>query len=206
MGTILEYQGLKLKIEEGVYEPSDDTYLLAENLKVKVGDIVLEIGTGSGLVSLIAAKTAKKVIAIDISPIAIELARYNVKINELTEKVEIRQGNLFNPIRKGEKFDLILFNPPYLPENHSPEQKNSDWLEKAWNGGRSGRKIINPFIKKCIFFLNPGGRVQIVQSSLSNISKSYDLLKNQGFHVEISAQRSYFFEKIVLIDAWLTKK
>ncbi len=203
MGMNIEYYGLKLKIEEGVYKPSDDTYLLAENLKVKTGDIVLEIGTGSGLISLIAAKKAEKVVATDISPLAIELARYNIELNSLVEKIEVRQGNLFDPIREGENFDIILFNPPYLPEDPSSEQKVQDWDEKTWNGGRYGRKFIDPFIKECKRFLKKSGGVQMIQSSLSNIDKTRSSFESLGFLVEINTQASFFFEKIVLVNAWL---
>ena len=200
---ILDYKNFKLKIEEGVYQPSDDSYLLAENLQVKDGDLVLEIGTGSGLISLIAAKIAKKVVATDISPIAVELARYNVGINGLNEKVEIRQGNLFDPIQEGEKFDIILFNPPYLPESRKISKENPAWIEKAWNGGESGREIIDPFIQNCKNYLFQSGGVQMVQSSLSDISKTLTLFINLGFRVEIGIEKSLFFEKLVLIDAWL---
>jgi len=200
---ILDYKNFKLKIEEGVYQPSDDSYLLSENLRVRDGDLVLEIGTGSGLISLIAAKIAKKVVATDISPIAVELARYNVGINGLNEKVEIRQGNLFDPIQEGEKFDMILFNPPYLPESRKINKENPVWIEKAWNGGESGREIIDPFIQNCKNYLFQSGGVQMVQSSLSDISKTLTLFINLGFRVEIGTEKSLFFEKLVLVDAWL---
>lgn len=206
METIFEYQGLHIKIEKGVYEPSDDTYLLAENLKVKSEDVVLELGTGSGLIALLAARTARKVVATDISPIAVECASSNVSLNQLTNKVEIRLGNLFEPIREGEKFDLIIFNPPYLPENNKPSQNRSDWLGRAWDGGKSGRNLIDPFIVNCKRYLNSAGLIQMVQSSLSNISKSSQLFKMEGFHVEISAQKSFFFEKLVLLNGWLENK
>ncbi len=203
MKSILEYKGLKLEIEAGVYEPSDDSYLLAENLKVKSGDLVLELGTGCGLIALLAAKSANKVIATDISPIAVKCARHNVRLNQAIAKVEVRLGDLFDPIRVGEKFDIILFNPPYLPENRKKERDIIDWVERAWDGGVSGRKIIDPFIRTCKKFLNSGGLVQMVQSSLSDIANSHRLFQAQEFQVNISAQRTFFFEKIVLLDARL---
>ena len=202
MVNIIEYQNLKLEIPEEIYLPSDDSYLLIENLKVKSDDTVLELGTGSGLIALVAAQIARKVIATEISPVSFECANHNVKINQLANKIEVRKGFLFEPILPGETFDLILFNPPYLPEDKVTEKKD-DWLEKAWDGGKLGRKLIDPFIKQCKIFLRPAGRVQLIQSSLSNISKSCVLLGEQGFHVEISASKSFFFETIVVIDAFL---
>ncbi|HUX98319.1 MAG TPA: HemK2/MTQ2 family protein methyltransferase [Candidatus Deferrimicrobium sp.] len=206
MGIVLEYRGLELNVAEGVYLPSDDSYLLIDNLNLEPDDFVLEIGTGSGLISLIAAQTVRKVIATDVSPIAVICAKENVKRNKLEGKIEVRRGGLFDPINEGEIFDIILFNPPYLPENNKNAKKVSDWLEKAWDGGNNGREIIDPFIENCKYFLKPLGRVLMVQSSLSNSSKSCDLFKNQGFQVEIRNSKSFFFEKIILLHAWLVKK
>lgn len=200
---IVEYDHLKLKIEKGVYQPSDDTFLLIDNLNVKAGDFVLEIGTGTGLVSLKVAQLAEKIIATDISPIAVKLARSNVELNGLTEKIEIRQGHLFEPIQRGEKFDIILFNPPYLPEAHKKDHDKSNWIEKAWDGGKTGRDIIDPFIKSCKNFLSSKARVQIIQSSLSNISKTIELFETQGFQIEIGAEKAFFFEKLFVLNAWL---
>lgn len=199
---IIEFEGLKLEILEGVYIPSDDSYLLIENLNLKSDDLVLEIGTGSGIVALYAAMTGKKVVATDISPIAVKCAKNNVKKNQLESKVEIRIGNLFDPIRKEEIFDLILFNAPYLPETKDLDHNNTDWLEKTWNGGKTGRKLIDPFITHCKKYLTELGRVELVQSSLANIPKSCELFHKQGFQqVEISASKSFFFEKIVILEA-----
>ena len=192
-----------MKLPEEVYVPSDDTYLLIENLQVKPSDCVLEIGTGCGLVSLVAAQTARKVVATDISPIAVQCARKNVEYNHVSAKIEVREGNLFEPIHEEEFFDLILFNAPYLPHERKTDSEQSDWLEKAWDGGGSGRELIDPFIRQCKNVLNPSGMVQLVQSTLSNDVESCLLFEQQGFDVKIIATKASFFEKIVLINAVL---
>lgn len=203
MGSYLEYEGLQIEVTNETYNPSDDSYLLVEHLHILPTDMVLEIGTGCGIIALVAAKTAKKVIATDISPFAVQCAGKNVETNQLTSKIEIRQGSLFNPVKAGEKFNLILSNPPYLPKTGEVHQQDARWLEKAWNGGRSGRNFIDYFIKNCKFYLEPLGRVQMVQSSLSNIPKSCKLFQNQGFQVEVGETRSFFFEKLVILNAKL---
>ncbi len=203
LGISLEYEGLILDIWEDVYVPSDDTYLLLEHLIVNPGDLLLEIGTGCGIVALSAARTAEKVIATDISPIALSCARSNIQKNQLMKKIELRQGFLFEPLRGNEQFNAIVFNAPYLPEDSKKAQEKVDWLEKAWNGGDSGRKIIDPFIMECKNYLKHGGRVQLVQSNLSDVSKSFDLFQDQNFQVKVAESKSFFFEKIVLINAIL---
>jgi release factor glutamine methyltransferase len=199
----MEFRGLRIKLPEEVYLPSDDTYLLIENLQVKPSDCVLEIGTGCGLVSLIVAQTARKVIATDISPIAVECARKNVEYNHFSARVELREGSLFEPIDEGEFFDLILFNAPYLPHEVKREGAKLDWLEKAWDGGKTGRQLIDPFIKECKSVLNPSGMVQLVQSTLSDDAESCQMFEEQGYDVRIIASKASFFEKIVVISAVL---
>ena len=206
MGLSLEYEGLQIEVTNETYTPSDDSYLLVEHLKIRPTDVILEIGTGCGIIALVAARMAKRVIATDISPAAIQCARKNVKTNQLESKIEIRQGDLFNPIKTGERFNLILSNPPYLPESKEDHQQGAGWLEKAWNGGRSGRKFIDRFIRNCKPYLEPLGRVQVVQSSLSNIPKSCELFQKLGFQVELGEVKSFFFEKLVVLTAQLERK
>ena len=73
----------EIETDELVYVPSDDTFLLAENLDINYGDSVLEIGTGTGLVAMYASKLTDKVIATDINFNALELAEKNLKKNNI---------------------------------------------------------------------------------------------------------------------------
>jgi len=130
-------------VDEKVYEPAEDTFLLAENMKVKESDVVLDMGTGCGILAVLAAVKAKKVVAVDINPYAIKCAKKNAEFNGVENKIEFRLGELFQPISSNETFDLIIFNPPYLPS--APHEERS-WIEKAWAGGSSGRKVVDRFI------------------------------------------------------------
>ena len=80
---MLNYQGMEFLICENVYEPAEDTFLFADNLLVKKSDNVLEIGTGTGIIAIIASKKLKKVVAVDINRYAVECARKNAEINRL---------------------------------------------------------------------------------------------------------------------------
>lgn len=195
---MLNYQGMEFLTCEHVYEPAEDTFLLADNLMVKKSDKVLEIGTGTGIIAIIASKNAKSVVAVDINRYAVECAQKNSEIN-LTS-VDIRFGDLFDPV-DDEKFDLILFNTPYLPTEY--EELIEDELEAAWNGGRDGRLVINRFIEDLLDHINTGGCVQLVQSSLSNIEETTGRLMELGFEVSITASERFFFEEVVVITAKL---
>ena len=193
---MLNYQGMEFIICENVYEPAEDTFLLADNLLVKKSDNVLEIGTGTGIIAIIASKKAKKVVTVDINRYAVECARKNTEINLAC--VDIRWGDLFDPV-DDEKFDLILFNTPYLPIED--DELVDDELEAAWNGGKDGRFVINRFIEGLVEHLNPGGRVQLVQSSLSNVEETTGRLMELGFEVSITDSERFFFEEVVVLTA-----
>lgn len=193
-----QYQGFKFLVLKDVYDPSDDTFLLAENLNMSEHDRVLDMGTGCGILAIIAGNTAKKVVGVDISERAVMNARINVNLNNMEERVEIRLGNLWDALNPNERFSLILFNPPYLP---IPEvETNIGILEKAWNGGKNGRKIIEAFLAKIDYFLEREGRVQMVLSSLSGIEKTLFYVERRGFQVEKKKEKKFFFEKLFLIN------
>lgn len=192
-----KYKDILYQIHPQVYEPAEDTYLLADNLQVKRMSRVMEIGTGTGIIAILAAKKASRVIATDINPHAIDCAVKNIVTNK-TYNVELRKGDLFEPV-KGEKFDLILFNTPYLPS--STDEEIDEELNAAWNGGSDGREVINRFLEDFNDYLNPGGKVQLVQSSLSDNGKTLKKLEELGLKASITASERGFFEEIVVITA-----
>ena len=188
----------EIETDDLVYIPSDDTFLLAENLKIKEGQSVLEIGTGSGLVSMYASLLTDDVTATDINYNALELAEKNFKLNNINT-IKLEFGDLFEPV-KDRKFDVILFNTPYLPTD-SDDIINDD-LNYAFDGGLDGRKVIDRFINEVSNHLNDKGIVQIIQSSLSDNDRTLDMFDRNGFVAEIAASEKFFFEEIVLINAY----
>ena len=185
-------------VEERVYEPAEDTFLLAENLDVKEDEDVLDLGTGCGIQAVLAAKQARKVVATDINPHAIECAEENARKNCVEDRIEFRLGDLFQPIRSDETFSLILFNAPYLPSE--PFEQES-WIGRAWAGGANGRELIDRFIMNAPEFLSTGGRILLVQSSLSGIAKTLEKFADKRLRAKVVAETEFPFEKIVLIKA-----
>ncbi len=188
----------EIETDDLVYIPSDDTFLLAENLEIKEGQSVLEIGTGSGLVSMYASLLTDDVTATDINYNALELAEKNFKLNNINT-IKLEFGDLFEPV-KDKKFDVILFNTPYLPTD-SDDIINDD-LNYAFDGGLDGRKVIDRFINEVSNHLNDKGIVQIIQSSLSDNNRTLDMFDRNGFVAEIAESEKFFFEEIVLINAY----
>jgi release factor glutamine methyltransferase len=181
-----------------VYEPAEDSFLLAENLAVNQNDLVLDVGTGCGILGILAAEKAKKVVAIDVNPHAVSCARMNAELNGVTGKMDIRLGNLFEPVEGNEKFNVIVFNAPYLPSERS-EQKT--WIQRAWAGGPSGRELIDQFISQAPRYLMEKGKIILVQSTLSNVDETIRKLEEERLRAVIVAKKKVAFETIVVILA-----
>jgi release factor glutamine methyltransferase len=185
-------------VGEHVYEPAEDTFLIAEKLKVNEDDVVLDMGTGCGILAVLAAEKAKSVVAVDINPYAIECAVKNAEMNSTKEGLEFRLGDLFQLIKPNEQFSLILFNSPYLPSD--PDEEKS-WIGKAWAGGPNGRKVIDRFVMDAPKFLAAGGRIQLVQSSLSDVNRTLKTFNERNLRAMVVAQVKVPFENIVLVEA-----
>jgi len=199
----VDFGDVTLLIDEGVYEPAEDTFLLARNLHVKPEDAALDIGTGSGLIAILLAKKAKEVVATDINPSSVRCTLLNAKLNQIDEHLEVICGNLFAPFRKGEKFDLVTFNPPYLP---SEEGEGDSWIERGWSGGPSGRVVTDRFMDELDEHLRVGGRVLLIQSSLMGVDETVNRLGSLGFAVQVVDKMRFFYEDIVLLEAILHRK
>ena len=187
-----------LNTDDNVYVPAEDSYLLADNLEIKSGQSVLEIGTGSGIVAMYASRLTDKITVTDINFDACELARKNFEDNNI-KNIEILFGNLFEPV-ENRKFDVILFNTPYLPTEDG--DVIDDTLNYAFDGGLNGRKVIDLFLDEVGNHLNDGGIVQLIQSSLSGNEETLERLDKLGFIAEIKESEHFFFEDITLINAY----
>lgn len=189
---------ISLEIPESVYEPREDSLLIAKVLEEELeGDktknekinSVLEIGCGSGLLSIIAAKRGCDILAADIDSTAVRCAKRNAELNNT--KIKAVQSNLFNDIEG--KFGLIVFNPPYLPEEQTEDSR-------AWAGGKN-LEVITEFIKNAKQHLNDDGRVLIVISSLSKPEYILKKFSDNGFGAKIIAEQKIPWEKLFVISA-----
>jgi release factor glutamine methyltransferase len=186
-------------ILENIYEPAEDSLFFAENLIVAEGDYVLDMGTGCGILGIVAASKARRVMAVDINPYAVRCARRNAELNRVIDKMHFIEGDLFAPLRTEEKFDLIVFNAPYLPVE---SRENGFWLGRAWAGGATGRRIIDRFICEAPRYLKENGAVLLMQSTLSNVQKTIQQFREKGLQACVVAERDLpFFETLALVKA-----
>ncbi len=150
-------------------------------------DHVLEVGCGSGLVSLELAGQVERLVALDINPHAVRVAR--------EKGVEVVRSDLFGGI-KG-RFDLILFNPPYLPTQKS--ERSDQWINYALDGGESGRETIGRFLAHLADHLRPGGRALLLISSLTGPAEVEGMAEAAGLASERVASKGCFFERLMVL-------
>lgn len=213
----LEYNGIKLVVPMQVYSPAEDTDLCIEYLiewakKAPQAPRILEIGIGPGSISLVLARKlvdlqkSPHFIGIDINPLAIKTSRFNIHLNGLDDAFRILQGDLFDPILQNSTdielssaFDLIIFNPPYLPgDEEIINDENRQPVDAAWEGGHEGDELLLSFLLLIPQFLKLTGDLYFVSSSCVDQSRILELL--QTHHMKIIDRKitHIFFEDIIL--------
>ena len=171
-----------------VYPPSEDSILFIESLDVRDGERVLEIGCGSGVVSIHCAKNGCVVTSGDINPKAVELTKKNASDNDV--RIDVVETDVYSNIEG--RFDTILFNLPYLPVDEE------GLLAKSWSGGPDGLGPLPELLEGAPEHLNDGGRVVVVISSLMDNDALWDLL--DGYSVEKKGELKLFFEKLAVLE------
>ncbi|AKB28232.1 putative methyltransferase [Methanosarcina siciliae T4/M] len=194
----IEYKNTRVKLgaSDLVYEPAEDSFLLTDTVleEAEPGMHVLEIGTGSGFVSAVLRTNVKgiRVLATEINPHAALCAKAN--------GVEVIRTNLFSGLKPGSSkasFDLILFNPPYLPT--SEEEKVPGWLNYAFDGGISGRETLDRFLDEVGNYLKPGGKILVLISSITGLEAVTEKMKKLGFEIGVVRRKKVSFEELMVV-------
>lgn len=178
-------ENLKIVRCPGVYFPSDDTLLLIDKLKPE--GKCLEIGSGSGFISIVLARRGYSIIASDINMKALSCTQLNASLNNV--KLEVLLSDLFDEITG--KFDTIIFNPPYLPGEEGEEKIEES---EMWYGGMDGLTVIRKFLHGLSDHLSLGGKCYTILSSLTDINR----LKREFsfYNFEVLGEKDFFMEKI----------
>ena len=168
--------GKEFFITKTTVVPSIQSMFLLENTVINEGDEVLDIGTGAGIQAIFAAEKASKVIATDLNQDAVDDTSYNAKFHDLAHIIETRQGDLFGPIKEGEKFDSIIFNIEY-PYN---EKSKGLW------------EVHERFFREVNNYMKPGATIFYQAGWLWNIPKIVEMIESNGMIIN----------KMVMINAF----
>lgn len=202
----MEYEDIAIDTSEDVYPPSEDSRLAAELISYYLSTqpkgktlSVLDLGTATGILGIFCASrdNVKNVTCADINPSAVKLAEKNAEKNRASLRVKpsFLKTDLFSKIRKEDKYDLIIFNAPYL---RAEEEKRLDDIR--WSGGKEGVELSISFLEGAVPHLYKGGALILVSSSLSNIPKLKKRLDDLELRIVKEYKVHYFFEDIL---AWL---
>jgi len=167
-----------------VYAPSEDTYLLLSAIDVEKGEKVLEMGCGSGIISMHMAKVGATVTTADVNERAVMATRNSALMNGLS--VRTVWSDLFADVPG--KFDLIVFNPPYLRGEALGQE------DLCWAGGEDGVALTSRFLGQAQEHLEPGGRIMLLISD----DMEQEALERAlaGWKAETVARRTLFFEEL----------
>ncbi|HLC71891.1 MAG TPA: HemK2/MTQ2 family protein methyltransferase [Candidatus Nanoarchaeia archaeon] len=174
----------------GIYEPSEDSYLIQKYVRELALGRVLDMGTGSGIQALTAITNpnAQFVIAADSNPEAVAALEHQIKTKKI-RKLQVVHSDLFSHI-KG-KFNLIIFNPPYLPKDKGIE-------DQALYGGKKGWEVSESFFQQASQYLFPDGKILFLFSSLTNKKKIEEILSHRLFQFQELEREKISFEELYL--------
>ena len=185
-------QGLPFLVLPSVFNPKVPrtgaflASLLDANL-VGHEDEILDMGTGSGVGAVFAAKYARRIVAVDINPAAVRCAGINALINGLEDRVDLRLGDLFAPVQ-GEKFDLILFNPPFV--RGAP----ADDRDRAWRSS----DVAERFAAGLREHLKPRGSALVLLSTFGDGAHFLRAFGAYGLGVSVLAERRFINERLTV--------
>ena len=170
------------------------------------GKYILDMGCGSGVVSVFAASKGARCIAVDVNPVSIKAAEENAKKNGFGDKIKALQSNLFENIPPEEKFDIIFFNPPYY------EKEPKTDFEKAFFTGE-GFKVIKNFLKQAknhfasgcfIYFITSPiflGKIKdIINRSINNTQNGFLIFYQGNIDRKFAVPLDKFFGPVKRVD------
>lgn len=176
-------------MDSTVYEPSDDSFMLAAYAKKLARGEVLDMGTGSGLLAeaAMASPMARRVVGADIDRSAVEHCRKKIR----SRRISFLVSNLFSNL-SGKKFDTIIFNPPYLPEECAKDR------EAALIGGKKGYETIQSFMGEADEHLKDDGFILLLFSSLTGKEQVDRIILDCLFIPEELERKRIFFEELYI--------
>jgi len=190
--------GFRLSVPPTVFHPR--IFLTSEYFATFIDRLdftglrVAEVGTGSGILALAAARAgARHVVAVDINPNAAAAANHNARTNALGHRVTAVCSNLLDALAPQPTFDVILSSPP------SFAGEPRDLADRAWHAGPGYRDIALLF-EQARARLAPSGRMYVLFSSDTDLGLMGSLIDKAGFRARVAAERSLLVESFIVFE------
>lgn len=157
---------MRLRVSDTTFTPSTISSLLAQSLHVEPGDVVIDIGCGSGILAIIAAKLgAGRVFAVDKSPDVVEVGTDNATAHGVADRITFFQGDLFAPIPADVEADVIIGDVSGIPDELADE---SGWFPTKGGGGPRGSELPIRMLEEARRRLRPMGKLFLPTGSLQD--------------------------------------
>ena len=186
--NILEFEKFRIKTHRDVFTPRYDIDIYSEALRgiIKKNDKILELGTGTGAISISLAKNFNNIsiLATDINPYAIKIAKQNTQINEVEKIIRFKKSNWFLDIPK-EKYDFVVANPPYLSKKNSLFYSNLLDPKSSLYADNNGLDDIFNIMKNSLNYLNLNSYLVIEHSHSQTL-----FLKDYGINLSLKFIKS----------------
>ncbi|MEM0026405.1 MAG: methyltransferase [Ignisphaera sp.] len=201
----ISIDNIMIELNEEVYKPSDDTYIVVDafnevlHRSKRLINLLIEVGSGSGYITISILKTMllrsmPHAILIDISPCAVTSSWNSIKLNDLDMYSDVIQCDGLSCIRSFVA-DIIVFNPPYLPVEDS-----GSWLARSWSGGIDGLSVWLKFFEESLDRCKHSiCTIIFTLSTLQNIEKALGSLGKNCIAVDFYKCKSFFFETICVV-------
>lgn len=201
---VQKYGSHKVRVHGKTYLISEDVFnpkyyytssFMAKNIKVNRDDTVLDMGTGSGIQAITAGQRASKVVAVDINPEAVRFARKNVKSNGLEKIITVLEGDLFGPLNSGQRFNVIIFTPPYMDGeratvfDHALFDPDKGLLRRFFTGAKD--------------FIETDGNIQMLYSSIAHPEEALKISRDLGWKDILISEEKTFLESFLIYKLML---
>ncbi len=171
---------------------------------------ILDVGTGTGIISIFLRLIAMQIpnfnpliYGSDILENSLKCAKLNAKRNKIYKQINLIHSDLFKsfPKKLENSFNIIIFNPPYLPSSSLiKENQNKQYIDYSWDGGPKGYELLIDFLSNAKFFLDLKEEhyIYYISSSRTNLSKLNKKIVNLGYKNRIVKKEHIFFEDLIL--------
>lgn len=182
-GHEVEYLDKKFFVKKGVFWPRPDSVPLVTNYVINPGEDALDVCTGSGVIAVFTAlKEARKVVALDINPDAIECVNINAKRYGVDVKIDARVSDVLSALKPGEMFDVVTCNPPFTDEPSEGDMASRTLRDP-------GLVVAKSFFANIGNHLKSGGRIYVSQASSGNVEDMLKLAEQAGFDAEMIGKK-----------------